>query len=84
MMRPEPTKPIGQPNISFIEGLLNANTDKDVALELKKYGDLIKAEWNIGHWSDCKQVICGVSGYQVKLIPTPSKEELRLVESPVM
>ena len=76
MMRPE--QPKGKPNISFIEvgpspavgrrifqALLN-NNDQDVATELKKYGDLIKAEWSMGHWSECKQATCGVAGYQAR------------------
>ncbi|VDM65010.1 unnamed protein product [Strongylus vulgaris] len=51
-------------NASLFEAILSAGSYAEVARELQKHRDTIRARWEIGHWTDCKQSTCGVAGYQ--------------------
>ncbi|VDL72774.1 unnamed protein product [Nippostrongylus brasiliensis] len=45
--------------------ILSAGSYAEMARELQKHRDTIRARWEMGHWTDCKQSTCGVAGYQV-------------------
>ncbi|CAI4228533.1 unnamed protein product [Auanema sp. JU1783] len=66
MMRPQTVSKPSTVNTSIIEALLAASSDADVTSELQKHRDIIQAEWDIGHWADCKQTTCSVAGYQAR------------------
>ncbi|CAJ0593718.1 unnamed protein product [Cylicocyclus nassatus] len=53
-------------NASLFEAILSAGSYAEVARELQKHRDIIRARWEIGHWTDCKQSTCGVAGYQAR------------------
>ncbi|KAK5977962.1 hypothetical protein GCK32_021364, partial [Trichostrongylus colubriformis] len=46
--------------------ILSAGSYSEMANELQKHRDTIQARWEMGHWTDCKQVTCGVAGYQAR------------------
>ncbi|PIO68569.1 thrombospondin type 1 domain protein [Teladorsagia circumcincta] len=53
-------------NASLFEAILSAGSYSEMARELQKHRDTIQARWEMGHWTDCKQVTCGVAGYQAR------------------
>ncbi|CAD6184832.1 unnamed protein product [Caenorhabditis auriculariae] len=72
-------------NTTMIEALLTAPNDVEATKELQKYGDLINARWDIGHWTECRQKTCHVAGYEARGVSCKATvgNEVRLVDNSI-
>lgn len=69
--------------IQSLQAILSAGSYAEMARELQKHHDTIRARWEMGHWTDCKQSTCGVAGYQVRMRILPKEETIRRREGGV-
>uniref|UniRef100_A0A1I7W7L1 Ig-like domain-containing protein n=1 Tax=Heterorhabditis bacteriophora TaxID=37862 RepID=A0A1I7W7L1_HETBA len=53
-------------SLLMLDAILSSLNEEELSKELSKYKDMIKTKWEIGHWTDCKQTTCGVTGYQAR------------------
>ncbi|PAV67769.1 hypothetical protein WR25_04264 [Diploscapter pachys] len=73
-------KPVKQKytnSTAFMENLLKAKNDDEVAKELEKYREVVRTEWDVGEWSECKQHTCRVSGYEARRVQCSIRVEGR-------